>query len=310
MSAATRLRSLRRGARELWDFVRHPSLGPDIDLSDLQLVVDPPPPGPAQVPVEGTFARFHSRAFGDPARLHTLLLDVSAKLDAAERFAQKGLHCGHFFAAGAEGARSEARNYGIDLRGRFLLEVELEIPDILDLTNQDTLRDAVALATDPAQELTMRPYTQSLAIVLDQANGGNPITDKLGATAFHRGDRGILFFGARALTNRELSGVVNGGGMSYHLDREAGLFADLRAQKDLLNLVIFSAADAVLHTRRFRVDGGPWWDNPLFGAPQAELDAVYQREGLPASVVGDPKEWLMADVESQPFPLDHGRADG
>jgi hypothetical protein len=301
------LRSLARG---VVGFIRDPLRGLEFDFSGIKLVADPPPLGPAQVPVSGTFARFHARAHGDPARLHTLLLDVDGKLAAAERFAQKGLHCGHFFAAGAEGARSEAKNYGIDLRERFLLEIDLEIPDILDLTNQDTLRDAIDAATDPAQHMAMRPYTQSLNVVLDQSNGGNPITDKVGAMAFRRGDRGILFFGARALTNRELRGIVEAGGMSYVLDREAGLFEDLRAQRDLVNLVIFSAADAVLHTRRFKVDGGPWRENPLFGAAPGELDAVYERDGLPSSVVGDPKEWLTADIEPEPFPLDHRRADG
>jgi hypothetical protein len=293
--------------RRLWDWILS-KLTIDFDF-DFSLVSEPPPPGPAQVTVAGTFARFHARAHGDPTRLHTLFLDVAPKLKAAERFAQPTLHCGHFFAAGADSARSEADNYGIDLSTRFLLEVELEIPDILDLTNQETLRDAVAAAADPDLAFEASPYTRSLRVVLDQSNGGNPITDEIGATAFRRGDRGIRFIGVRAISTDELRSVQYRGGTDYHLDREAGLFADLRAKPELVNLVIFSAADVVLHTRRFRVDKGLWRMNPLFGAEPATLDAVYDREGLPRSVVGDPSEWLRSTAASQPFLLDYGRAE-
>jgi hypothetical protein len=172
--------SLARGVRDLWDLIRH-GLDFDIDLTDIQLVADPPPIGPAQVSVGGVFARYHARAYGDPARLHSLFLDTAGKLNASERFARAGLHCGHFFAAAAGGALEEARYCGIDLSDRFLLEVDIEIPDILDLTNQDTLRDAIAAASDPAEEMAVRPYTQSLRVVVDQTTGGNPITDAVGA---------------------------------------------------------------------------------------------------------------------------------
>jgi hypothetical protein len=103
---------------------------------------------------------------------------------------------------------------------------------------------------------------------------------------------------------------VTSGATNYIPDLEAGLFADLRARPDATNLVIVAAADVVVRTRRFRVDGGAWRENPLFGATPEALAAVYEREGLPASVVGDPKEWLRIDVESVPFPLDEDRGRG
>jgi hypothetical protein len=51
-----------------------------------------------------------------------------------------------------------------------------------------------------------------------------------------------------------------------------------------INVVIFFAANVVRYTCRFRVDGGEWRENPLFGADEAQVVDLYEREGLPSPV--------------------------
>jgi len=252
--------------------------------------------GDSSVAVSGPLARFHSRQHGDPSRLHSLLLDTLGKKVAAERFAPAHLFCGHFFAKDADGALSEAGHYGIDLDGRFLLEVIVsELPDVLDLTNEQVLRRVVAAVTDVSEDFLSRPFSQSLAVVLDQSSGGNRLTDAIGSQAFRNGYKGVRFFGARAIDDEQLRYALGQGSWAMWLEDECGLFEDLRARPDLVNVVSFSGSDLVRYITDFRIDGGAWQENALFGLSTTEIEHVYQREALPFSAVGNPENWIQTD---------------
>jgi hypothetical protein len=284
-----RLERIQARVRSVRAFLKDPlGLGDfSIDFGDAFGEVEPP--GPHRVVVSGVLARLHSVAHGDPRRLHTLFVDNEAKLAAQERFAAGGFHCGHFFAAGAAGARSEAAHYGIDVHERFLLEVDMEISEILDLTNHEALNEAIASQMD-LSTIGSRPYT-GLLMLMDQTSGGNGLTDDLGIEALRAGCRGVRFFGARAIGDSDYNEMLMARENIWP-DDEARTIASLRRKPDVTNIVVFSASDVVRHARRHRVNGGAWIENPLWASTEAEYAEACARDGIPPSVVRDPQDWF------------------
>jgi len=265
-----------------------------------------PPAGPWRITVEGVFARFHSRAYGDPQRLHTLFVDVAQKLAAQERFAGYNFVSGHFFAADTTGARSEAAHYDIDMSSRFLLEVELELPDVLDLTNYEALPEYI----NRNLHKSVKPVapTDALLALLDQTSGGNSLLTDIGAQAAKEGYRGVRFFGARALDDESFQSVLRHSNVFPGDDKK--LYERLRsADPPPINVAIFFAANVARYTRRFRVDGGEWRENPQFGADEAQMVALYEREGLPSPIAMDFDELIQLAPPEDPeiVELDHRR---
>jgi hypothetical protein len=247
------------------------------------------PWGPARTTVSGGYARLHSRVHGDPDRLHTLFVDHPEKLAAQERFAPEGFQCGHFFAADPAGARSEAEHYGVDASARFLLEVELELPDVLDLANYEVLGEWLSKNLDQ-RYISGRPF-EGLLTVIDQTSGGNALTDHIGTQAFVDGYRGVRFFGARAVSDRDLEEMRNTWSIVFG-DEEERMCASFRRKPAVTNLVVFTAANVVRHTRAYRVADGPWRENPLFGATEAEYVSACERDGIPPSAAPDPRDFM------------------
>jgi hypothetical protein len=282
---------LKSQLKRAWRFINPLSrILPDFDLSEgweewAEEEFGPPPPaGPWRITVDGVFARFHSREHGDPQRLHTLFVDAAEKLAARERFAGYDFISGHFFAAGATGARSEAAHYGIDMSSRFLLEVELELPDVLDFTNYEALPSYINRHV-PKSEEPVSP-SAALLLLLDQTSGGNSFLTDMGWQAAKEGYRGVRFFGARALDDQSFQSATAYNNVFPGDD--AKLYERLRKKDPSpINVVIFFAANVVRYTRRFRVDGGEWRKNPLFGADEAQVVDLYEREGLPSPVAMD-----------------------
>jgi len=265
-----------------------------------------PPAGPSRITVEGVFARFHSRRYGDPQRLHTLFVDVAEKLAAHERFAGYDFISGHFFAADATGARSEAAHYGINMSSRFLLEVDIELPDVLDLTNYEALPEHI----NRNLHKSVKPVapTDALLALLDQTSGGNILLTEIGAQAAIAGYRGVRFFGARALDDESFRSVLRHSNVFPGDDKK--LYERLRrADPPPINVAIFFAVNVARYTRRFRVDGGEWRENPLFGADEAQVVALCEREGLASPIPMDFDELLRLapPEEGEILELDHRR---
>lgn len=249
------------------------------------------PWGPGRISVTGDQARLHSNAHGDPTRLHTLFVDGPEKLAAPERFAAARFQCGHFFAGDPAGARSEASHYGVDSRDRFLLEVRLELPDVLDLTNYETLSGRLRAMLD-AKHTSGKPY-EGLLMVIDQNNGGNLGTDDIGTQAFVDGYRGVRFFGARAVSDADLNEMRNTWSIVFG-DEEERMCAFLRRKPAVTNLVVFTAANVVRYARAHRIDGGPWRQNELFGASEDDYLRACERDGVPPSSAPDPSSLFRA----------------
>jgi hypothetical protein len=276
---------LKSRLKRAWGFVS-PFPEFDFDISEgweewADLAFGPiPPAGLWRITIDGEFARFQSSKHGDPERLHTLFVDASDKFAAKERFAGYDFVAGHFFAADAAGARSEAEHYRMDLSSRFLLEVQLRLPDVLDLTNYEALPDYIQRNLDDSE----KPVTPHIALLalLDQTSGGNKVLTNIGVQAVKDGYRGVKFFGARILDDKNFESITSGTAYALPGDPER-MYEHLRRQNPPpINVVVFSAANVVRYTRAFRVDRGEWRENPLFEADEAELDHLYVSEGLPS----------------------------
>ena len=231
-------------------------------------------PGPARIRWTGVYARLHSRQWGTPDKFHTLFVDTEGKRNARERFAEP--LPGHFFSATVAGARAEAAYYNVQTRSRFLLEVELELPDVFDLTKYDVMLSEYQRTWARSRIHLCHRF----ALSVDQSAGGNPLTDDVGIDAFLDRYRGIQFFSVRALTDDHMTEIVTTKEDLY--TNHAGKFCNrLRGEPDIQNLVVFTAGNVVRHTKAYRVNGKKWRPNPRSGLDDDSLEEVYHNEGLP-----------------------------
>jgi hypothetical protein len=234
-------------------------------------------PTPAMPSTHNTVVEFRLFRYHSPDRWHLgqefwrTFQDGWWKWDSAQRFAGKGLNCGHYFAATEAGSRAEATHYKMDVSGLLLVEVDVALDDLLDLRDESTLRDIVSECVENPEAAASMPIMQLLHRVVDVETGGTSLTDDIGAWAVDHGYRGILCFSARAVEPyRDVIDQRQDGQLGVYIADT--FFEDLRNDPTLTNVVVFSGADLIRSVRQYRVHPGEMVPNAWYGAPEDSLD--------------------------------------
>lgn len=243
----------------------------------------PPQPANHALPFSTTFshslARFHPRKYLRHDAFWATFLDNRSKWKARERFAGSWLNCGHFFSRTPGGARAEAEFYGLAYnQDRALLEVDVHLEEVLDLTNSHHLREVVARFSEDSERARRAPSIHSLKFLIDQSQGGNAFTDQIGLWATKKGYTAIQFFSARALSDDQLSNLRSDLSSTSDLVGyfESLYFDTLDRDPDLLNLVVLSAPVLMTSISKYRVDETKWRKNPHSGQGLEEMDGLYK----------------------------------
>jgi hypothetical protein len=233
------------------------------------------------IPFERVVHRLHTVSHYHPSALWRVFLDGPWKWDAHERFAGNGFNCGHFFSMTEEGSRAEATFYGLD-ENRIPIELDLRLPRVLDLTDARCLRYVL----DPRIGLDIRPRSMHalrlLELLVDGWAGGSMVTSVVGHWAVRKDFDGILFIGARALSQQTREDVrFSGGGLSMGsgFTGEDEL-EEIRKDPNVVNLVVLSGRRVLTGTCRYRQRGEPWRENPCYRITEEEHDRLLWREGV------------------------------
>jgi hypothetical protein len=130
----------------------------------------------------GTLYRWHEpKRFWSGEDFWRTFQDGPWKWDSQQRFAGQDINSGHYFALSSEGAEAEVRSYRIDFSRHRLLEVELSLESILDLTHEHNIRrfGVDGPIKNPevfGDDFFMGMLSQLLARILN----GNKLTDYIG----------------------------------------------------------------------------------------------------------------------------------
>jgi hypothetical protein len=243
---------------------------------------------PMSSALEGSFVRWHDpEFFWSRDAFWKTFQDGDWKWDKQERYAGKGLNCGHYFALNREGATAEGKFYNIPFSKRALLTVEGKFDAVLDLTYEAHLVAVGREAFENFDDLPPRaPLMTLLSYLVGHEKGGNAFRDFVGYWAHREGYDGILFFGARALESdpRLLWQIHHGQDEDMTGTYAHGYFTDMRRRPDLKNLVIFSGAKLTTRVSSYQLPPGERTTNSLHDMPAGEFDrkldfnAEYQAE--------------------------------
>ena len=122
--------------------------------------------------IQGPLFRFHAdKFFHEGEAFPKSFEDHPKKWDAKERYARENLVCGHFFSLNEAGVEAEAKHYGITMNGRFLLELEVDLDNVLDLIWEPNIREVITFPkTGDARGLTMGSPSELPPSQLAEAN--------------------------------------------------------------------------------------------------------------------------------------------
>lgn len=225
--------------------------------------------------IRGIFSRYHSRKWlfeGD--QFYKNFEDSERKWNSNDRYAASGLTCGHFFGCSRAATEVEAAFYGLSTKGCALLEVEMILDGLLDLTYEENI-DWVLSCVFENPELLGRSYFVKLIELIHHQRGGDEVNALIGHVARREGYDGIIFFGARALREYEGLWMLNPEDPLIH-DTEEMAFPLMRGNRDIQNIVVFPGSLLTRSIERYRIDGGEWKENRFFGMAGEKLDNVLQ----------------------------------
>ena len=238
---------------------------------------------PHSTKFSGIVCRFHKKQWlftGD--QFYRNWEDSPRKWAARERYAGQRINCGHFFGCSVKGSRSEGAAYKMDAAQHSLLEVELELESTLDLTYEENMDWILAQVFENPEVLGTAYFAKVIELIHHQ-HGGDQVNEFIGHVAVREGFDSLLFFGARALREYESAWTMNPDDPLIYMTEQI-VFPEMRAKRDLQNLVIFSGSNLTRRITRYRVDEGDWQLNPFHGVSAADLDRVLEHpsESQPA----------------------------
>jgi hypothetical protein len=230
---------------------------------------------PGAIAITGRFFRWHSPArFWSGDDFWRVFVDGPWKWDAQQRFAGKGLNCGHFFSLNCDGASAEATHYGLAINSDHLqlLQVSMRVDPVLDLTSYDGIKTAFDAVVENPDFST--PFIAEELVEID--TGGTCLTDRIGHWAVKMGYEGILFLGARAIHGPGEKPWQGKAGMRgpklWDYDFFWWYVDDFREQKTQLNLVVFRGRYLTAQISSFKIGKGTIVKNPYFGMSEQEIE--------------------------------------
>jgi hypothetical protein len=191
--------------------------------------------------------------------------------------AEYKLNTGHYFATTSDSARAEIRHYIEEdfVANYALLEIDVTIDDILDLTELNSIR-AVANAYGVKGNIW-----DLLAELISTETGGNALSTASGHYAHNEGYAGVRFFSARALTPRQAERLREArywDDVAEYLEKKPVL-ESMQRQSGGQCIVVFSGTLLTRAVKSYRIDDGPWEENPRFGCDQSTIEELWGEFG-------------------------------
>jgi hypothetical protein len=232
-------------------------------------------PLPMSSRLVGTLYRWHNpKYFWSGADFWRTFQNGPRKLSSQERYAGHNINCGHYFALSAKGAAAEAHFYRMDLTRCRLLEVEISLESVLDLTHEDNIRQiGLSGAIENPEAFGDDFFMGTLSHLLASERGGNGLTDYIGCKALRDEYDGVLFFGARALQafpDLEWQ-IFKRRDIGMGIPLVPSIFYEMRKEHSLKNLVVFSGRVLTTKILRYRMPPNDYVDNLYFGTDAATL---------------------------------------
>jgi hypothetical protein len=221
----------------------------------------------------GLFCRFQSKEWlyrND--KFHRNFDDSPRKWNAQDRYAGAGVNYGHFFGCSVAASTFEAQSYKMDMHKHSLLELEMTVPSMLDLTYEENI-DWILRRVFENPELVGRSYFSKLIELIHHQKGGDKVNEMIGAIAATEGFDGIIFYGARALRKHATAWQTNPEDPLIDMIEQM-TFPAMREDQDLQNIVVFSGSLVTRAAARYRIDGGAWQPNPYYGISEEQFDQI------------------------------------
>ena len=227
--------------------------------------------------LRGTLVRLHDKSrFWRGDEFFKTFEDGPWKWCAQARFAGKDANAGHYFALTEKGATAEADFYGADRTQLGLLELEIDLGGILDLTTMHGMYFAFEENVQNADfiEDDVRADEFVLNELIEIDKGGTVFTTRVGHWAKSNDYKGILFYGARATRpGGERTVRVDHGFITDPLTS----LSELRREASNLNLVVFRGTDVISATKAYEIKPDlPRTENKYYGWTAEALDSVLQ----------------------------------
>jgi hypothetical protein len=227
------------------------------------------------VRLRGKVVRLHEREyFWSGENFFKTFEDGPWKWSAQTRFAAKDINTGHFFALTEAGAIAEANFYGVDQTKLGLLELEVDLDAVLDLTKLGGLNLAFEENVKNPSFFDEHRHRDEIILneMIDIEKGGSVLTDRIGYWAVHCGYDGILFFGARANRPNNERHVRLDNGFVISFASELDLWRD---DTNRINLVVFQGSNLIRSVISYTMKPDvPRTENIYFGWPEEKLDSL------------------------------------
>jgi hypothetical protein len=222
---------------------------------------------PDSIRVKGRVYRYNPRARHQAGEdFWRLFVDGDWKWNIQQRYAGAHVNPGYYFTFAKEAAAIEIGHYiqrsGEPLDVFDLLAVEGEIDNILDLTNLETIGKA-ALARGVDQD-----PLDTLLELLEEADGGGDMTDRLGHYGFREGYNGIVFFSARTVVGDHRAGLERSSPSDLVRFQSLELvYQPMRRDVMRMCLVVFRGATLLRSIKCYSYNEEPMQDNPFWTKP-------------------------------------------